>query len=548
MKALDRSGQSVILLLCAAALAAGIGWKLFWFLTDDAYISFRYISNAHLGHGYVWNAPPFRPVEGYTSFLWVVLLDAVWRVTGVAPPQAANPLALLFTLATLVVAARMVLRLTESPQRARARLPYLALALAGIVTNRTFLTWSSSGLETAMFNLLVIAWVYTGAFMRASFARRSFALAGCATAIYLVRPDGLLFAAATLPLVWLARPRDARPRARDLATLAPLVLIVVHLIWRRSFYGAWLPNTYYAKYTGPWPESGWRYAASFLLEYAGWVWLILAAWVLVPRRRAWRAAVAAPGVLARTLVAAVLLAHALYYTFIIGGDHFEYRVYSHLVPLIFVALVWLLNLARLRLRTGALVLAAAVLLALPVPWTHWALTHDLRTREATFQMRVPVAPHWPAPVRGYARAFDRLQDWLIDRVVCVRHQEHSVLHQLEIETYPSRTEGARIGPAGHPVFAGLAVGVPGWVMPNTDIIDLWGLNDYIVARADRIPTPKRQMAHDREPPAGYVEGFQPNVFLAGPGRMQVYPRDPELTDARIVACETRWRTWADGRR
>ncbi len=558
MKPLDRSGQSAILLLCAAALIAGIGWKLFWFLTDDAYISFRYISNAHLGYGYVWNAPPFRPVEGYTSFLWVVLLDAVWRVTGISPPQAANPLALLFTLATLAIAARMVLRLTEAPRPARARLPYLALALAGIVTNRTFLTWSSSGLETAMFNFLVVAWVYAGAFMRASFARRSLALTGCAAAVYLARPDGLLFAAATLPLVWLAWPREARPR--NLASLAPLALIVVHLIWRRSFYGAWLPNTYHAKYTGPWPASGWRYAASFLLEYAGWIWLILAGVVLVPRWPAWRAAlrrelhtrapalVAAPALLTRTLVVIALLVHALYYTFIIGGDHFEYRVYSHLVPLIFVALVWLLDLARPRLRTGALVLASAVLLALPVPWSHWALTHELRTREATFQMRVPIAPHWPAPVRGYARVFDQLQDWLIDHVVCVRHQEHRVLQQLEIETYPSRAEGARIGPKGHPVLAGLAVGVPGWVLPNVDIIDLWGLSDYVVARADRIPTPKRQMAHDREPPAGYVECFQPNVFLVGPGRMQVQPRDPELTDAQIIACETHWRAWVNGRR
>jgi arabinofuranosyltransferase len=570
MKPLDRSGQSVILILCAAALVAGIGWKVFWFLTDDAYISFRYISHAHLGHGYVWNAPPFKPVEGYTSFLWVVLLDAVWRATGVAPPQAANPLALLFTLASLAIVARMVLRLTAAPARAPTRLPYLALALAGIVTNRTFLTWSSSGLETALFNALVIAWIYAGAFMRASFARRSLALSGCAAAIYLARPDGLLFAAATLPLVWLARPRDVRLRARHLASLAPLMLIVVHLIWRRSFYGAWLPNTYYAKYTGPWPASGWRYAASFLLEYVGWIWLTVAALVLVPRWPEWRAAlrrelharatavsrraepgaafVAAPGVLARTLVAAVVIAHALYYTFIIGGDHFEYRVYSHLVPLIFVALVWLLTLARVRMRTGALVFAATVLLALPVPWTHWALTHNLRTREATFQMRVPVAPHWPAPVRGYARVFDGLQDWLIERLVCVRHQEHRALQQLEIELYPSRAEGAVIGPAGHPVFAALAVGVPGWVMPNADIIDLWGLNDYVIAHTDPGPTPIRHMAHDRRPPAGYVESFQPNVFPAGSGRMQIKPRDPELTDAQIIANETRWRAWTNGRR
>ena len=59
------------------------GWKAFWFLTDDAYIAFRYIGNSMDGYGYVWNVPPFLPVEGYTSFLWVALLDVVWRFTGI---------------------------------------------------------------------------------------------------------------------------------------------------------------------------------------------------------------------------------------------------------------------------------------------------------------------------------------------------------------------------------------------------------------------------------------------------------------------------------
>jgi arabinofuranosyltransferase len=60
---------------------------LLWFLTDDAYISFRYVSNSLLGRGSVWNPPPFRPVEGHSNLLWMLLLEAVWRVVGVAPPQ-----------------------------------------------------------------------------------------------------------------------------------------------------------------------------------------------------------------------------------------------------------------------------------------------------------------------------------------------------------------------------------------------------------------------------------------------------------------------------
>ncbi|MFZ2540776.1 MAG: hypothetical protein WAW75_03260, partial [Gallionella sp.] len=76
------------IMLAIAAVVLFIGWKKFWFLTDDAYIAFRYASNSILGFGYTWNPPPFRPVEGYTSFLWVIILEYIWRIFGVLPPNS----------------------------------------------------------------------------------------------------------------------------------------------------------------------------------------------------------------------------------------------------------------------------------------------------------------------------------------------------------------------------------------------------------------------------------------------------------------------------
>ena len=46
--------------------------RRFDFLQDDAYITFRYIKNFITGNGLVFNIG--ERVEGYTTFLWTILL------------------------------------------------------------------------------------------------------------------------------------------------------------------------------------------------------------------------------------------------------------------------------------------------------------------------------------------------------------------------------------------------------------------------------------------------------------------------------------------
>jgi len=58
MRELGAARWAVLVLLAVLAYA---GWREFWFLTDDAYITFRYISNHVRGWGYTWNPPPFLP-------------------------------------------------------------------------------------------------------------------------------------------------------------------------------------------------------------------------------------------------------------------------------------------------------------------------------------------------------------------------------------------------------------------------------------------------------------------------------------------------------
>ncbi|NTV65141.1 MAG: hypothetical protein HGA65_16655, partial [Oscillochloris sp.] len=418
LSARERLGVAALGVVALVGLV--FGWRLLWFLTDDAFIAFRYVSNSVLGYGYVWNPPPFRPVEGYTSFLWVLLLDVVWRVSGMQPPVAANRLALIFAAINSILTLLMLLQAAGGRLRPW-RLPLAALALLGVLTNRTFLAWTSSGLETALFNCLVTAWVFSAVVLPAGQLRWLAALSVTAALSALTRPDGLLLVAATVGLVGLAlagAAQSKRPLFQRGAVAAPLLLVPIHLAWRYLTYGAWLPNTYYAKSATTLNriESGSRYLRSFVVEYALWCWIALAlAWaiLLLVRLRPQRPRLPDLHQFAIAAVVLTLAAHLLYYTYLIGGDHFEFRVYSHLIPLLAVAGVAMLASLRLPPPAALGILALAIALSWPIPWLHWAESQAYTTRKQTHLFKLSVAdalerrqPEAPGWLLSYLRAYD----------------------------------------------------------------------------------------------------------------------------------------------
>jgi arabinofuranosyltransferase len=544
MRELGLVRWAVLVLLAVVAYA---GWREFWFLTDDAYITFRYISNHVRGWGYTWNPPPFRPVEGYSNFLWMVLLEGVWRVTGVDPPGAANAVSLLLSYGTLALGFAWVWRMHLPPALARYRFALAVAVLVGVLSHRTFLTWMSSGLETALFIFCTTLWAVATVELGRGGGPRALAVS-CAAASFtaLTRPDGQLMVLASGLLV-VGSLVTAPPRGRWVLAGLPLLMDPAHLLWRRAYYGEWVPNTYFAKHVAAWPESGLHYALSFTLEYGVWVWLGvgLVASVAVVRRRGVREIARAlrerPGAIA---VAAVLAAHFAYYTLIIGGDHFEYRVYAHLVLPVMVSFVgclaWLEVSPRAAMAWGALFL----LVSLPVQWIHYARTRELTTREQTRNLIMPVADAFPAFVRPYAALYDAQQDWLIHHLVGVRQTEHKALYELQMRMLPPREVGEQLkfdDPWTRPVLVWLTVGVPSWAMPEVAILDGLGLNDRVVARtplsADQLV--HRTMAHDRRPPPGYFECFEPNMTWKA-GKFRLADRKEPLTDERIRECEARF--------
>ncbi|HEX6812096.1 MAG TPA: hypothetical protein VF384_10775 [Planctomycetota bacterium] len=467
----------LVLLGCLGA-ATIFGAVQLAFLCDDAFITFRYVSNAHDGHGLVWNPPPFRPVEGYTGFLWALVLWATWAWFGVEPPAAANVLSIGFGVGLFAVTALAALRLRGRDRQLLP--PAVALAtLAVVVSNRTFLQWMTSGLETALFNLMFVGWVLLA--FRPGTRRDTRWLAiwsAAAAGAALTRPDGLLLVAATAATACVAVLRRERRLGQALAGLLPLVLVLAHIAWRRAFYGEWLPNTYFAKVVAPWPEAGMRYLFCFGFENGAWLWLpIAAAWLAVECRRGLATVQRAllDNLPAAAAVAAVVV-HTGYYVLRVGGDHFEYRVLSQLIPLGALAVAAM----AARMRPGAalaIACVAAIGLASSVGWLHLALARTLPAPH--YDPIMARVPEWMQPL---ARWYDRHAAWLQVQLINQRCDQHAKsLAGLVVHMPPERARMAA-DPADLPVAQYAAVGYAGWALPDCAVLDLLGLNDWVAAR------------------------------------------------------------------
>ncbi|TAK71604.1 MAG: hypothetical protein EPO22_01065, partial [Dehalococcoidia bacterium] len=147
----------------AAALAGAmtvLGFQAFGFFRfrfDDAYITYRYARNLADGVGPVWNRG--EHVEGYTSFLWMLLL-ALMHVAGIDIELAALLLGVASMVALFLLLSRVWVRLAPDGDDGGVS-PYLVMAGAGLLVaaSKSIGVWSMSGLETPLACALMVALV-----------------------------------------------------------------------------------------------------------------------------------------------------------------------------------------------------------------------------------------------------------------------------------------------------------------------------------------------------------------------------------------------------
>lgn len=443
-------------LIALAIAAPPFAWLVArWaFTCDDAFISFRYVRHLIEGAGLRFNASENPPVEGYSNFLWVLWL-APFHALGLELASVANA-------TSIACGAALVALVTRTAQRRfeLGRLATCATALF-LATAPPLSVWCTSGLETLPFTLALFASfdALAGDPERPRGVRAGvFALLAA-----LLRADGALFATAVLgigALELLARRRRDALRALTLALVVLSVGVALHLAWRHSYYGEWLPNTAKVKagFSQMRLERGAKYVATVAITALGLpLALAMGLVALTGARRALAGA------------CAVLVAIVVSYSVFVGGDFMPMgRFLTPALP--FLALLFAGACAAWQARAaGKLAIGVATALAvltailpafdrLAVPWSWLQRTHfrwnvsQAQSERERWQAMVSNASEWRALGRGVAAYTRPGESMILGNVGAIGFESeitvHDVFGLVDPEVAAREVEPRRMSP-GH---------------------------------------------------------------------------------------------------
>lgn len=449
----------VLLLLVFAVVLVRTAW-----ISDDAYMTFRTISNFSQGYGLTWN--PSERVQVYTHPLWMLVLlpfQLLFR-------DAFYTTAVISILLSLVAMFLFVTRLAAA---------FWGWFLGGIVLilSKAFVDYSSSGLENPLTHLLLVLflWEYT---RRDPTYRRLGLLALLAALAAMNRPDTLLIflpplAAAAYSL------RGWKALRRIALGFLPLILWEIFSI---LYYGFPVPNPAYAKLnTGIALRDLIEQGLLYFLNSIDWDPITLT--------------VVGAGLLAPLLTARrgdypVAIGVVLYLLYVvwIGGDFMTGRYFA--APLL--ASVVLLAQAIRGAPPSRAAIATVVLAVLGLAGPRSPLM-------ATSSYGQDVAPIVDDSGIADERAYYFSTSGLIQHERDLRLPYHPWIR----EGRAARLQGLEVVTRDTAGFFGYAAG------PEVHVVDIYALGDALLARLPIDDPREWRIGHFvRSTPAGYLETLE----------------------------------------
>jgi len=351
-----------------------VGGQTWFTLVDDAMISMRYARNLAQGHGLVWNVGQ-PPIEGFTNLGWTLLL-AVFHLFPFSPAHislAVMVLAAGLLLCNVAVVHRIARELVPSAEAA----PLIAAAASAFYFPLVY--WTLRGLETGALTLCLSLAVLFALRAGRPNARPGdhWGLALALAGAILIRMDAAL--PAGLILLYLA---GRSPRAALIPALAAVLTLGAILLFQKTYFGDFLPNTYYLKVNG---VTAWERVRIGLLGLSDYAWrdIGLPLFATAVGLAAFRSL--------RTREVALLLsffAAQVAYSVWVGGDFAEDLVDSanRFIAQGMPALILLFSLVmdeflkraqgvQVRPWAAALIGLGAVLVMSGEPWARWTYTN-----------------------------------------------------------------------------------------------------------------------------------------------------------------------------
>jgi len=318
--ATQRNGlNSTLWIISIAAILAGLAYAYTQFWTcDDAFISFRYSDNLIDGKGLRYNA--VEKVEGYSNFLWTILIAIARYATGLDAAVLGNWLGLAFSAGTMLLLIRA--------SRILGGNSALPIAAIGLACHYHFAVFTSCGLETSMAAFLTTALVCN---LIEAKGTKCYVIAGLVgTLIAMTRADGpLIYGLAGLFTLFTSiRAKNFR---LFLGILLPGVLLwIPYFICRWIYYGDPMANVFYAKSVSQaYPSQGWIYVRMFFECY----------WILIPAMFGTLYLAFRQGPLQRAAIAvASIVAPFTCFVIYIGGDFMFARYLIPITPALYLGL------------------------------------------------------------------------------------------------------------------------------------------------------------------------------------------------------------------
>lgn len=235
----------LLTLVVAVVVFSFFAYHLTPYFPDDSYITYRYAEHLAAGQGITFNAGQ-PPVEGYSNFLWLLMLAGLARAGLALEPASAVAGGLLGALCVFLLWAIL--------WRRGCRGLALAVPTGLLAISAPLMLYSISGMETPLFAaLLLVCILAVDLLLAAPGYGRGLLLAVTGFLLALCRPEGIVaFPVLAGCLLLFGRWHESAGRRAlwrsVLASAAVWVaLLAAYHIWRVNYFGAWLPTPFLSK-------------------------------------------------------------------------------------------------------------------------------------------------------------------------------------------------------------------------------------------------------------------------------------------------------------